>query len=391
MTVCGVIAEYDPFHKGHERHLLLSREKTGADFIICVMSGSFTQRGMPALLPAHVRAEMALRCGADAVLQLPYAFSVREAEYFALGGVHILNALGCVTHLSFGCETEDLSLLQAAAGLLEQPDEALKGAIRAGLDRGLSYAAAQGQAVARRLNIREKTLDAPNTALALSYLRALKRLNSPLSPVPILREQDYHAAELMSWPSASAVRGAILRGDWAGVAQAVPKAALPVLRQGIAAGCCPPDGLDAVLRWTLLNASPEEAALWPGMAEGLEQRVLKAAETCASREALIAAVKTRRYTYGRISRALCHGMLNVNRSDLPLLPDHARVLGFRASARPMLRIMRQSGFPLLTRPAREAAAALDIRADELWRIGAGLPRGETYRIRPVILSGKQID
>ena len=106
MNICGVIAEYDPFHKGHERHLRSAREKTGADFIVCVMSGSFTQRGMPALLPPHARADMALRCGADVVLQLPYAFSVREAEYFALGGAAILNALGCVTHLSFGSETD---------------------------------------------------------------------------------------------------------------------------------------------------------------------------------------------------------------------------------------------------------------------------------------------
>ncbi len=385
MAVCGVIAEYDPFHKGHERHLTLAREKTNADFVVCVMSGSFTQRGLPALLPAHIRAEMALRCGADVVLQLPYAFSVREAEYFALGGVSILHALGCVTHLSFGCETEDLGLLQSAAALLEQPDEALNRAIQAGLGRGLSFAAAQGQAVARRLAIQEKTLDAPNTALALSYLRALRRLDSPMLPVPVLREQDYHALELDAWPSASAVRGAILRGDWAGVEKAVPEAALPVLRRGAAAGLCPPDGLDAVLRGVLLRASPEEAAQWPGVAEGLEQRILRAAETCVSREALIAAVKTRRYTFGRVSRALCHGMMGVKRSDLPDLPDHARILGFQAHARPLLKKMRQSGFPLITRPAREESAALDIRADELWRIGAGLPRGETYRAKPVIV------
>ena len=386
MNVCGVIAEYDPFHKGHERHLRLAREMTGADFIVCVMSGAFTQRGLPALLPAHARAEMALRCGADVVLQLPYAFSVREAEYFALGGVHILNALGCVTHLSFGCETDDLSLLQSAAALLEQPDEKLNEAVQAGLNRGLSYAAAQGQAAARRLGIGEKTLDAPNTALALSYLRALLRLNSPILPVPVLRAQDYHAVELEAWPSASAVRGAILRGDWAGVESAVPEAALPVLRRGIAAGICPPDALDAILRYTLLNAAPDKIAQWPGIAEGLEQRVIKAAETRVSREAIIAAVKTRRYTYGRISRALCHGVMGVKRADLPDLPDHARVLGFRESARPLLRKMQKSGFPLLTRPAREQSAALDIRADELWAVGAGLPRGETYRMKPVIIT-----
>ena len=385
MNVCGVIAEYDPFHRGHERHLRLAREKTGADFIVCVMSGSFTQRGLPALLPAHIRAEMALRCGADVVLQLPYALSVREAEYFALGGVHILHALGCVTHLSFGSETEDLHLLQTAAALLEQPDETLNEAIQHGLKQGLSYAAAQGRAVARRLNIDGKTLDAPNTALALTYLRALLRLNSPIVPVPILRDQDYHAAELDAWPSASAVRGAILRGDWQGVKSAVPEAALPVLQRGIRLGVCPPDGLDGVLRYTLLNASPSEIAGWPGVTEGLEQRILKAAETAVSREALIAAVKTRRYTWGRISRALCHGMMGVKRADLPDVPDHARILGFRESARPLLRTMQNSGFPLLTRPAKEPAAALDIRADELWQIGAGLPRGETYRAKPIII------
>ncbi len=384
LAVCGVIAEYDPFHKGHERHVRLAREKTGADFIVCVMSGAFTQRGLPALLPARVRAEMALRCGADIVLQLPCAFSVREAEYFALGGVHILNALGCVTHLSFGCEVDDLSLLQSAAALLEQPDEKLNEAIQGGLDKGFSYAAAQGQAVAQRLHIDEKTLDAPNTALALSYLRALLRLNSPIVPVPILRDQDYHAAELEAWPSASAVRDAILRGDWPGVESAVPEAALPVLRRGMLAGFCPPDGLDGILRYTLLNAAPDEIARWPGIAEGLERRILKAAETCVSREALIAAVKTRRYTYGRISRALCYGLLGVKRADLPALPDHARILGFRESARPLLRSMQKSGFPLVTRPAREEAAALDIRADELWAIGAGRSRGETYREKPII-------
>ena len=389
MNVCGVIAEYDPFHKGHERHLRLAREKTGADFIVCVMSGSFTQRGLPALLPAHTRAEMALRCGADAVLQLPYTFSVREAEYFALGGIAILEALGCVTHLSFGSETDDLSLLQAAAELLEVPDEAMETAIQAGVKKGLSFAAAQGQAVAQRLKIQAKTFDAPNTALALSYFRALIRLNSKIIPVPVLRSTDYHADELEALPSASAVRSAILRGDWAGVRNAIPKNAFPVLEQAMRNGICPPNGLDTVLRHRLLSSSPEEIAQWPGVSEGLEMRILKAAETAVSREALIGTIKTRRYTRGRLSRALCHGVMGVTKADLPAFPTSARILGFRESARPLLRQIQkhtqENGFSLYARPAKEAAAALDCRADDLWRIAAGLPRGETYRMQPVIV------
>lgn len=385
MKVCGVIAEYDPFHKGHARHLRLAREAAGADYLVCVISGSFTQRGAPALLPAHVRAEMALRCGADIVLQMPYAFSVREAEYFALGGVSILEALKCVTHLSFGCETDDLSLLTRAADFLESPEGQADPSLRQALQAGLSFAAAQGSVLAKRLGIPPSVLNAPNTALALAYLRALKRLRSAILPVPILRRQDYHAAELEEYPSASAVRAALLRGDWAGVAAAVPEQALTPLRQAVLRGLCPPDALDAPLRHLLLLSDEERVRRWPGVSEGLEKRILKAAETAVTREELIAAVKTRRYTQGRISRALCHGLLGVTKEELPKLPDHARILGFREQARPLLRQMQKSGFPLWSRPAREANAALDIRADELWRVFASLPRGETYRVSPIIL------
>ncbi|MBR5109069.1 MAG: nucleotidyltransferase family protein [Clostridia bacterium] len=390
MNVCGVIAEYDPFHNGHARHLRLARENTGADYIVCVMSGSFTQRGLPALLPAHARAEMALRCGADVVLQLPYTFSVREAEYFALGGVSVLKALGRVTHLSFGCEPDAIPVLRAAAELLEKPDAALERAIRDGLGRGLSFAAAQGKALADRLGISASLLNAPNTALALSYLRAMIRLDSRMLPVPVPRDTPYHAEELDALPSASAVRNAILRGDWAGIKNAVPEAAYPVLEGAVREGICPPDGLDAVLRHQLLLSAPEEIAQWPGISEGLEARILKAAETAASREALIGAVKTRRYTRGRISRALCHGVMGVVKAGLPERPVSARILGFRTCARPLLRQMQKqaaiNGLALYARPAKEASSRLDCKADDLWRIGAGLPRGETYRKQPVIIS-----
>ncbi|MBR6186259.1 MAG: nucleotidyltransferase family protein [Clostridia bacterium] len=384
VAVCGVIAEYDPFHRGHARHLAEAKKRTGAEFAAVVMSGSFTQRGMPALLPAHTRAEMALRCGADIVLQLPYAFSVREAEYFALGGVRVLSALGCVTHLSFGCETEDLDLLLRAAEALESGE--MEEAIRADLSRGLPYAAAEGKALEKRLGLRPGLLNAPNAALALSYVRAIRRLRSPLVPVPVLRAQDYHARELQAWPSASAFRGAILRGDWAGIEQASPPDALPVLSRALLSGLvCPPGGMDQLVLQRVLLSSAGEIAAWPGVKEGLEMRILKAAQGARSREELIRAVKTRRYTYGRISRALCHGALNVRRDDLPALPEYARVLGFRQSARGLLRAMQKSGFPLITRLARAENAPLDARADEMWRVLAGLPRGDTFRRPPVIV------
>ena len=249
MRVCGVIAEYDPFHKGHAHHLSCAREKSGADYIICVMSGSFTQRGMPALLPAHVRTEMALKSGADIVLQLPYDASVREAEFFALGGVYILHALGCVTHLSFGSEQDDLCQLSRAAALLEAPDDPFNAAVQENLALGLSHADAVGRALARQIGIPQKTLNAPNTALALAYLRALLRIKSKIQPVPILRSADYHAAELEAFPSATAMRGAILRGDWQAVEKGIPESGLEILKKAVLEKqLCPPDGLDRLLR-----------------------------------------------------------------------------------------------------------------------------------------------
>lgn len=385
MRVCGVIAEYDPFHKGHAYHLKKAREETQADYVIVVMSGSFTQRGMPALLPAHARAEMALGCGADIVLQLPYAFSVREAEFFALGGVYILQALDCVTHLSFGCEWDDLSLLQRAASLLEQPDDAFQSALITGLDQGLSHAEALGKATAQALGLAPHLLKAPNTALALCYLRALIRLGSGIQPVPIKREYGYHATELEFFPSATAVRGAILRGDWAGIDRAIPPEAAPIFKNALRSGICPPDALDGILRHTLLLSSPRALSALPGMGEGLEMRFIQAAGQAVTRQEMIRLIKTRRYTQGRINRALCHALMGVTKDDLPFLPQYARILGFRETARPLLRSMHKSGFPLITRPAREEKCALDIRADELWQIGAEKPLGDTYRQSPVII------
>ena len=385
MNVCGVICEYDPFHKGHAYHLKKAREQSQADYIICVMSGSFTQRGMPALLPMHARAEMALRCGADIVLQLPYAFSVREAEYFALGGVHILNALACVTHLAFGSETDDLPLMQNAAHLLEQPDDAFQLLLQKGLEQGNSHAEALGRALAQRLAVAPDLLKSPNTALGICYLRALLRLGSPIQPIAVRREYGYHDPELDRFPSATALRGAILRGDWTGIEQGVPREALPVLKTAIRDGLCPPSAMDSLLLAKLLLATPDQLARLPGVSEGLEMRMMQAAEKAVSREQLISLIKTRRYTQGRISRALCHMLMDVQKSDLPALPDYVRILGFRSSARPLLRQMQKSDLLLVTRPAGHAVCTPDLKADDMRQILAARPRGDSYRQAPVII------
>lgn len=391
MRVCGVIAEYDPFHKGHERHLRLARERTGADYILCVMSGFYTQRGMPALLPPDVRARMALLCGADAVVQLPAAFSLREGDGFAGAGVEILNSLGCVDFLSFGCETADVPLLQEAALVLEEKDAAFEEAIRAHLEQGLSYAAAQGKALEERMGEKARELTQPNAALALGYLRAMLRLHSRMEPCVIHRADDYHAGEVAGYPSATAVRRAILRGDWKSVEKAVPDKALPVLLEAVREGrICPPSNVDAVMRHALLMLGETGIRKLPGVDEGLESRILQAARAYTKREDILQAVKTRRYTLGRISRALCWAMLGMEKEQLPQSPACVQVLGFRESARPLLKRMQEGNIQLVMRPAKEQALNQELHYQDLWQVLAGRDAGEPYRLGPVMIrDGKE--
>ena len=380
-TVVGIICEYDPFHRGHRRQFELIRERLPGARIVCLMSGPFTQRGMPALHAPAMRARAALEAGADLVLELPCAFSVREAEAFALGGVSLLTRLGFVTHLSFGAE-DGLEALWPAVELLEAPTPAFKNALRASLGRGLSYAAAQGQALDCCLDVSdEPPWKKPNNILALCYLRALRRLDSPLIPLPVCREGDYHAAGLSprTWPSATAVRAAFLRGDEAAVRDACGYE-LP------AAPVCLPDALDRVLLYKLRAQSAQALALLPGCAEGLENRLKACAAQAATREELLLRLKTRRYAYARLSRLCCHALLDITGDFLSAhpLPTYARLLGLRRGA--ALPDLRQSAVPVLSRAcdsaSPDALLALDLRAYDLWALGAGLAQG-LMRTQPV--------
>ena len=232
--MAGIIAEYDPLHNGHAWHIAQARAASGDEPTVVVMSCCFTQRGMPVLLSPHARAEMALRAGADIVLGLPVSFSVCEAERFALGGVSILARTGLVHSLSFGVEPGNEDCILPAAQLLETPDSTFQAALRKGLDQGLPFPRAQGEALATRLGLPPDCLAAPNTVLAICYARANLRLNTGLALHPIPRRGAYHADTLpdeseTALPSATAVRAAILQHAWPSVRRAMPEAAYAVL------------------------------------------------------------------------------------------------------------------------------------------------------------------
>ena len=190
MKIAGIIAEYNPFHGGHAYQIEQTR-KAGASHIVAVMSGNYVQRGEPAFLEKHARAEMALHGGADLVLELPVPWSCARAQDFARAGVSLLHAMGCVELLSFGSECGSTALLCETAQALESPE--MRDCLRGCLDEGMSLPAAREKAAAQCLGKEAAALlQGANDALAFEYLRALKSLHSPIRPLAVLRKGARH-------------------------------------------------------------------------------------------------------------------------------------------------------------------------------------------------------
>lgn len=383
MKVCGIIAEYDPFHKGHLYQLEQAKALSGADYTICVLGCAFSQRGDAMLFDSHARAEMALRNGFDLALGMPFSFSCAQSNRFAAGGVGILNSLGVVSHLSFGSESDQLDELYRTADMLNHPGETFLNALKAALHRGRSFAAAQGEALEAALpDIPPALFSSPNFILGVSYLRELEHLGSSIKPVPVRRQSAYHSLEKTGLASASAVRAMIAQGEEAALMDACPQASLDILRNSPRH---PPGALDRALMVNLLNRTAASLARMPEVSEGLERRILAAARQATGRAELVCQCKTRRYPAPRINRALTHALVGL--TDYPPRPPYARLLGFRERAKPLLKAIATSGFPLVSRPARSTAAGIlqDMRAEELWQVGSGHWAQEAWKRQMLII------
>ncbi|NLG24602.1 MAG: nucleotidyltransferase family protein, partial [Clostridiales bacterium] len=329
MRVAGVIAEYNPFHLGHRHHLAEARRRSGCDYVVAAMGGSFSQRGEPMLLDKWARAKMALLGGADLVVELPALFAVRSAEGFAAGGVRLLAALSCDS-LAFGCEVDDLELLRAMADALDDESPAFREELKRSLAQGRSHARARGDALARCLSASPEAVGSPNAVLAVEYLRANRRLAAPMEPVLVPRVGGYHDTSLSGLASATAIRAALRSGRRADALAAMPAEAAAVL-EAAWPGAADPAGLDNLLLYTLRRLSADDIAALPDVSEGLERRVKRCAESAHDRASLIEAVKCKRYTHARLSRLCCHALLGLTRTLTAQVPQppYARLLGFR--------------------------------------------------------------
>lgn len=352
MAVAGIIAEYNPFHRGHAWQIEALRERLGSDTaVVAVMSGNYVQRGDFAICSKHARAEMAILGGVDLVLELPTPWASATAERFAQGAVAILKATGIATHLAFGCESGDLSMLSDAAAALNRSE--YPELVRSFLARGMTFAAARQEAVRELAGEAAKVLSRPNNALAVEYLCALAEQDSGIVPLALPRiGADHDSAELGSYPSASAIRNVLISGgDWKPL---VSKDTAAIMEREMEQGRAPATmrAAERAILAKLRSMEEDEFKPFDGGGEGLFHRFYSAVRTGRDVESVLETAKTKRYPLARLRRMLLHSYLGVAQAAQGEKPPYIRVLGAGERGRMLLRQMSETAqLPVITRPA----------------------------------------
>lgn len=378
MKITGIICEYNPLHNGHLFHIQKTRAG-GATHIAAILSGNFVQRGDVALLSKFDRAALALKAGADLVIELPAAYALSSAQSYAGAGISLLRQLGCVRELSFGCECGSLEILQRAAAASDcaaQDSEEMRSLLR----QGLSYPAAVCSFAGRHFGEEiAAVLRSPNDLLGVEYLRAIKHQKADIAPFCVPRTGAGHDSADVQGDSASAgyIRSCLEKGD--PVKAFVPAFTMEMLdsRRGKTAHF---RYLERILLYRLRTVLPGELSCLPDMNDALQNRILAAARSASLEEALFR-IKTRNCTMARIRRILLCSLIGIRREDAEGDVPCARVLAFNRRGREILRCIKQKGnIPVSTSPARlrktgekaRRIMELEERASDIY----GLARGD---------------
>lgn len=325
MAVFGIVAEYNPFHNGHA-YQINKIKQSGDHAVVVVMSPNVVQRGDFAMLSKWTRAQAALLCGADLVIELPSSFALATAERFAYGAVKCLDLLGCVEFLCFGSESGNIDNLTAAASLSD--DENIKAEMKKLLSEGMTFAKARSLAVSNQNSDAALSLCNPNDILAVEYIKSLKKLNSKIKPYPILRKGVEHNSDEVceNIASASYIRQNF---DLEKVKNFVPQKAFELYESAVKNGERS-NGirqLESALILRLRTMSKEQIAELPDISEGLENRILRASKESTSFEELCEKIKTKRYTLSRIRRILMYALLDFSKDMMTNEIPYLRVLG----------------------------------------------------------------
>ena len=400
MNLTGLITEYNPFHNGHQYHLMNSKKITNADAIVVVMSGNFVQRGTPALLDKWTRTEMALKGGADLVLELPTIFATGSAEIFALGAVRVLNGLSKIDHVVFGSEAGDLTPLHKVAHYLHDEPKEFQEALKEELSAGHSFPVARERALKILLSGNGiPTL--PNDILGIEYIKAGLRMNTNMEFGTIQRlSSDYHdldTAKALS--SATAIRKSFFEGKLNEIGHTLPKTSYDALT-AFSDQTVHPDKLSELLLYKIRTTDVHSLEKIQDVSEGLEFRIKDSALKAKSYTELVDLVKTKRYVRTRIQRALLNILLNVDSELVSSVNNnedaaYARVLGFNDTGRKVMNYLRKDAeIPMITNINKfvpehsiiEEMLHLDMKATDVYTLLRGDNTGALDRLnQPIYL------
>ncbi len=344
----GIVCEYNPFHKGHLYHISKTKE-AGADFIVCVMSGNFVQRGECAYADKWTRAAAAVNCGADVVIDLPVPWACASAENFARGSVGLLCDFG-IDILSFGSEWEDGELLKRCADALDDKNIALL--LKEKMASGLSYPGALSEAVGELYGEKEKeVLSSPNSTLAVEYIRALNRLSPQVQLLPVKRMGSGHDSEKISDGTASASKIRTF-ADISDGKDYIPEKAYTLLKKSFNEGNGPymmQKGERAILS-ALREMKKEEYSLYVTDSSGLANRIYEAVRTASSLDSLYEKAKSKNYTHSRVRREVMALFLKIPKDMSKEKVPYMRILAVSERGISLLsKAKESSSVPVVTR------------------------------------------
>ncbi|WFA09796.1 nucleotidyltransferase [Tissierella sp. Yu-01] len=366
MKVIGFITEYNPFHYGHKYHYEISKKLTDSTHTIAVMSGSFVQRGEPSLIDKWTKAKIAIDNGIDLVIELPFIYSVQSAEFFAYGGVSILDSLNIVDYIAFGSEIESLNPLRKIASILNNEPPKYKEFLKEYLNKGNSFSSARSQALSEYIKLSNPNDTTPydlilkqsNNILGIEYLKSLNRLNSKIKPISIKRKgNNYNDIEITTnIASATAIRKKILSGNLDGVKDHIPPATYYYLnnfykKYGTFNSL---SNYNQIFQYIFRSTDKSKFNRIMDIENGLENRIIKASSDEIQIEEIIKSVTTKRYPSTRIKRILVHLLSNLDKETIQMIyktpVNYIRVLGSNQKGLEILRnIKNNSNVNIITK------------------------------------------
>ena len=348
MKVIGIIAEYNPFHNGHLYQINKIKEMYPDSLLIGVISSSFTERGDISLINKWNKTKIALDNGLDLVIELPFVYATQSSDVFAKGALDILNKLKIDT-LVFGTESDSIDNLKLLAET-QINDKEYNVKIKKYLNEGLNYPTALNKALE---DITKDKVNTPNDLLALSYIKEIIKNKYPIEVINIKRTTSYHGKEIKNnITSASNIRKLYLEEKE--ISNLIPydKSILYKIEM---------NDYYNYLKYKIISES-QNINKYQTVDEGIENRILKQIKISNNYEELIQNIKTKRYTYNKISRMLLHILTSFTKEEATNLKvDYIRLLGFTTKGKEYLnKIKKELEIPIITRYKKNISKILDI-------------------------------